>query len=237
MSREADIDRLYSLLEQLRDQVGGSQYLSDCNGRMDWPDRGIYIFFAPDETRQSADHQRITRVGTHAVSSGSGTKLWNRLISHRGTFSGKYADGGNHRGSVFRLRVGEAMIERDGLSDAFPEWGDGSSAGSDIREEELEHERRVSNFIRDLPFLWVKVDDEPGPDSRRAVIEQNLIAMLSNYNSSSADPRDSGWLGKHSPHQMIEESGLWNVNHVAEEYDPSFLDLLDTHVTRTTAVC
>lgn len=236
MTREADINRLYSLLDRLRDRVGGPQYLSDCNGRMDWPGRGIYIFFASDETRQSTDHQRITRVGTHAVSSGSGTSLWNRLISHRGTFSGKYAGGGNHRGSVFRLRVGEAMIEKDGLHDEFLEWGDGTSAGSEIREQELEHERRVSDFIRDLPFLWVKVDDEPGPDSRRAELEQNLIAMLSNYETTSVDSRDSDWLGRHSPRQMIRESGLWNINHVAEKYDPSFLDILETHIERTTSV-
>lgn len=236
MSRDADLDRLYSLLDRLRDRVGGPQYLSECNGRMDWPERGIYIFFAPDETRQATDHRRITRVGTHAVSSGSGTSLWNRLISHRGTFSGKYADGGNHRGSVFRLRVGEAMIERDGLHDALPDWGDGITAESDIREQELEHERRVSDYIRDLPFLWVKVNDKPGPDSRRAVLEQNLIAILSNYRSSSVDPRDSDWLGNHSLNKMIRESGLWNVNHVAEEYDPSFLDLLETHIEKTTTV-
>lgn len=236
MSRESHINQLYSLLDRLRDRVGGPQYLSDCNGRMDWPERGLYIFFAPDETRQSTDHQRINRIGTHAVSSGSGTSLWNRLISHRGTFSGKYADGGNHRGSVFRLRVGEAMIERDGLHDEFPDWGDGTSAGSKIREQELEHERHVSNFIRDLPFLWVEVDDEPGPDSRRAEIEQNLIAMLSNYGDTPVDPRNSDWLGNHSPNQMIRGSGLWNVNHVAEDYDPSFLDLLETHIERTTSL-
>lgn len=186
MSREADLDHLHSLLDRLSDRVDGPEYLSDCNGRMDWPERGIYIFLTPDETRQSTDHQRITRIGTHAVSTGSGTSLWNRLISHRGTFNGKYADGGNHRGSVFRLRVGEAMIEKDGLYDEFPEWGDGSSAGSEIREQELEHERRVSDYIRDLPFLWVKVNDEPGPDSRRSELEQNLIAMVSNYQDSSS---------------------------------------------------
>lgn len=112
MNRESDINRLHSLLDRLRGRVGGPRYLSECNGRIDWPERGIYIFFASDETHHSTDHQRITRVGTHTVSSGSGTSLWNRLIAHRGTFSGKYAGGGNHRGSVFRLRVGEAMIER-----------------------------------------------------------------------------------------------------------------------------
>lgn len=234
MSRQADLSRLYSLLALLRNRVDGPNYLANCNGRMDWPERGIYIFLSANETWQSTDHQRITRVGTHAVSRGSGTSLWNRLISHRGTFSGKYAGGGDHRGSVFRLRVGEAMAEREGLHDEFPEWGDGTSAGSELRNDELEHERRVSDHIRSLPFLWVAVDDEPGPESRRAELEQNIIALASSYQTSSVDPRDSDWLGKHSPNQLIRESGLWNVDHVMKNHDSSFLDLLETHIEKTT---
>lgn len=222
--------------DRLEDRVGGTQTLSDCHGRMDWPERGIYLFFAPDETRVTGDKLRITRVGTHAVSEGSGTSLWNRLITHRGTFSGKYADGGNHRGSVFRLRVGEALIEQHDLHQEYPEWGDGTSAGSELREQELEHERRVSEYIRDLPFLWLKVDDEPSPDSRRACLERNLIALLSNYERESIDPRDTSWLGKHSPSDAIRRSGLWNVNHVTEEYEPSFLETFESQIKETEAI-
>ena len=236
MTREQDIDVLYDLIDQLEAQVGGKQKLAECHGRMDWPERGLYIFFSPDETRQGTSQSRITRIGTHAVSTGSGTTLWNRLISHRGTFTGKYANGGHHRGTVFRLRIGEAMIERDDLHDRYPRWGEGSSAGSDIREQELEHERRVSDYIRELPFLWVKVDDEPGPESLRATLEQNLIALLSNYNKNPVDPRDTTWLGKYSPNRKIRESGLWNVDHVDDKYDRSFLDSFKTHIEQTTRV-
>lgn len=236
MDRAADVDRLYALIDRLADRVNGYQYLSDCHGRMDWPERGIYLFFAPDETRASSDQLRVTRIGTHAVSSGSGTTLWNRLITHRGTLRGSYANGGNHRGSVFRLRVGEAMIERDGLDEDIPTWAEGSAAGSDIREKELDHERRVSAYIRDLPFLWVKVDDEPGPDSHRAYLEQSLIGLLSNYGKASIDPRDPDWLGKHSPSAAIRESGLWNVNHVTDDYEPEFFDLLEYHIAQTTPI-
>ena len=48
MARREDIDRLYDLLEDLEETVGGKQKLKDCTGYMDWPDRGVYIFFAPD---------------------------------------------------------------------------------------------------------------------------------------------------------------------------------------------
>jgi len=233
MSRRSDLDRLYDLLDRLEDTVGGKQRLKDCTGYMDWPDRGVYFFFAEDETRNSTDQLRLTRIGTHAVSTGSGTSLWNRLRTHRGANRGTYEDGGNHRGSVFRKRVGEAMIGRDSLHDEYPHWGKGSSAGRERRLTELEHERRVSDYIRDLPFLWIAVGDEPSPMSDRAYIERNSIALVSNHQKEPIDPRDHHWLGADSPRDEITDSGLWNINHVDEQYDPAFLDRLAAAVDQT----
>lgn len=235
MSRAADLDRLYDLFDGLAERTGGMRRLRDCTGYMDWPERGVYFFFADDETRDSSDHPRLTRVGTHAVSSGSGTSLWNRLRTHRGAKSGTYEGGGNHRGSVFRKRVGEAMIERDDRHDEYPHWGDGSSAKRERRLAELDHEQRVSQHIRDLPFLWIKIDDEPGPESDRACVERNAIALVSNYESDSIDPRDDDWLGRESPRREIRESGLWNINHIEEEYDRTFLTRLTAAVEETSA--
>jgi len=121
--RQDDVDRLYALLDRLADRVGGTRTLGECTGHLDWPDRSLYIFFAHDETRENTDQRRITRIGTHGVTAGSQTSLWNRLRTHRGTLSGQYAGGGNHRGSIFRLHVGEAMIERDGREGEYPQWG------------------------------------------------------------------------------------------------------------------
>lgn len=234
MSRHSDLDRLYDLFDRLEENVGGKQRLKDCTGYMDWPERGVYFFFAKDETRESTDQLRLTRVGTHAVSSGSGTSLWNRLRTHRGANSGTYEGGGNHRGSVFRRRVGEAMIEQHDLHDEYPHWGEGSSASRERRLDELELEQQASDYIRDLPFLWVKVDDEPGPESDRAYIERNTIALVSNYAKESIDGRENGWLGNASASEAIRQSGLWNVNHVGEQYDPGFLDRLKTAIETTT---
>jgi len=227
MTREEDINRLYELLTELEAQVGGKQKLGDCTGYMDWPDRGVYLFFAPDEFR--GEQLRVTRVGTHAVSSGSSTSLWDRLRTHRGAKRGTYEGGGNHRGSVFRKRVGEALIERDTHHDEYPNWGIGSSAGREQRLAELELEQQVSDYLRDLPFLWVDVDDEPGPDSTRAYLERNAIALLSNYERESIDSRKD-WLGQYSRSEKIRRSGLWNVDHVDENYDPDFLDTLHTYI-------
>lgn len=49
MSRESDLHRLYRLLTDLEDRIGGKQRLGDCTGYMDWPERGVYFFFSHDE--------------------------------------------------------------------------------------------------------------------------------------------------------------------------------------------
>ena len=233
MTRKSDLDRLYSLFSDLERRVNGMQRLKDCTGYMDWPDRGVYFFFANDERRDTTDHYRLTRVGTHAVSSGSGTKLWNRLRTHRGPNSGTYEDGGNHRGSVFRKRVGEAFIQRHDLHDEYSYWGNGSSAGRDRRLSEHDLEQQVSEYIRDLPFLWIRVDDEAGPESDRAYVERNAIALVSNFRKDTYDRRGDDWLGRESLSHEIRESGLWNINHVEEDYDPAFLGRLADAVTKT----
>lgn len=91
------------------------------------------------------------------------------------------------------------MVERHDLDDEYPEWGDGSGAGGDLRLEELEMERRVSDYLRQLPFLWIDVPDEPGPGNDRVYLERNAIALLSNFGKASVDPRSNEWLGTDSP--------------------------------------
>ncbi len=229
-SRKEDLDQLYGLLCELESRLNGKRVLDSCHGRMGWPERGVYFFFSADKERNEDGALRVTRVGTHAVSRGSGTTLWGRLRTHRGPLTGKYPDGGNHRGSIFRLRVGEALREKYGLHEEYPDWGRGSSAGRDIRQNEYELEQQVSAYIREMPFLWVKIVDAPASTSRRAYIERNAIALLSNYNKPSIDERAGKWLGNYSPVVKIRKSGLWNSNHVDEEYDPMFLDELERYI-------
>lgn len=239
MTRADDLDRFYRLLGELERRVGGARKLKNCTGYMGWPDRGVYLFFGPGETRAGSDDPRVTRVGTHAVSAGSGTTLWSRLKQHSGTGSRSDAHphGGNHRGSVYRKRVGEALIRRYGLHDDYPDW-DRRWAGIDrdrsaVRDEEYTLERRVSAYVRDQPFLWLDVDDEPGPDSDRAYVERNAIALLSNLDREPVDPRPDWWLGRDSRSPAIRGAGLWNVNHTDEAYDPAFLDRMREAVGAT----
>ena len=191
---------------------------------MKWPKRGVYFFMEPGEVRaETGDGPRIVRVGTHALKTGAKTKLWSRLKQHKGiTRSG----GGNHHGSIFRLIVGAALMQRDRLD--FPSWGKGGTAPREVRKLEQPLERKVSTIIGDMPFLWLAIEDEPGPDSLRGYIERNAIALLSNYNDEKhpIDSPSPSWLGRYCDREKVRNSGLWNSNHVDEDYDSAFLDVL-----------
>jgi len=236
-ARLEDIPRFYHLLGELEEKLGGKRSLARVHGKMNWPRRGVYFFLEAGEFRStSGDGLRVVRIGTHALKVGSKSTLWKRLRQHRGTNTGRYAGGGNHRGSIFRGHVGYALIEKESWpNEITSEWSQGGTASSDLRSGELPLERRVSEHIRAMPFLWLAIGDEPGPQSLRGYIERNSIALLSNYPHVSTpsegtvciDPPSPNWLGRYSHHPALKKSGLWNVNHVDKGYDRGFLDILD----------
>lgn len=221
MSRLSHLRDFYSLLDTLEERLSETRRLSACTGGMRWPERGIYFFREAGEVRtDSGGGARVVRVGTHALKTGSRTTLWNRLSQHRGTArSGR----GNHRGSIFRLIIGTALIERDGF--CCRTWDNGrGSAPREVRELEQPLEQAVSKVIGEMPVLWLAVEDEPGPNSLRGYIEKNAIALLSNYRGQSIDSPSRLWLGHYCNRERVRTSGLWNSNHVDELYDPAFLD-------------
>ena len=120
-------------------------------------------------------------------------------------------------------------------------WGVGGSAGEAARklnvdrvpvnEAEADIEARVSEYVGRMPFLWVNVDDEPGPNSNRGFIERNAIALLSSYGHPTADGPSTEWLGRYSDRERVRRSGLWNNNHVDETYDPLFLDEMESRIS------
>lgn len=224
--RAHHLQQFYELLDQLEYKIGSARCLSECNGTMCWPQRGVYFFREAGEIRTHTGGPRIVRVGTHALKAGSKTTLWNRLSQHRGVAS---HGGGNHRGSVFRKIVGAALIRRDGWDCST--WGQGSNATKGIREAEHPLEQAVSEVIGVMPFLWLSVDDEPGPDSLRGCIERNAIALLSHYRESIDLPSPQ-WLGSWSDSEKVQQSGLWNSNHVDDDYDPAFLCALQRQIDK-----
>lgn len=227
--RLRDLIRFYEILDDLAERIGGPRILAECSGRMEWPERGIYFFQEYGETRtESGTGLRIVRVGTHALKTGFRTTLWNRLSQHRGSAK---TGSGNHRGSIFRLLVGTALSSANGLT--VPTWGHGSSTQKHVREKERPLEVLVSKTIGQMPFLWLEVQDPPGSKSLRGYIERNAIALLSNYNRSPAiDAPSPSWLGTHCSREKVRASGLWNVKHVDESYDPAFFDELERLVRK-----
>jgi len=197
-------------------------YLRDCTARIGWPRHGLYIFFDDAEPRRSGPGYRIVRIGTHGVSATSKSTLWDRLRQHRGQIGGAHAGGGNHRGSVFRLHVGAALLKSGNYSlGVQSSWGKGGSAPSHVMEHEEVLERAVSNYIGSLPTLWLAV---PGLPEERAWLERNLIGLASAAARQRVEIPSSTWLGRLSERHEILSSGLWNVNCVEHRYDPAVID-------------
>ncbi len=221
--RLAHLERFYSVLNSLREHQA-ARTLGECVGRLDWPRRGVYFFMEEGESRtDSGAGPRIVRVGTHALKPGSTTQLSTRLAQHRGQHK---SGGGNHRGSIFRLIVGSALIRQRGYE--YSTWGVGNTAPREVRADEFRLECEVSKVIGAMPFLWLDIDDEPGAGSLRGYVERNAIALLSNFKKPPLDAQSSEWLGHHCDRERVRMSGLWNSNHVEEDYDPAFLDRIET---------
>jgi hypothetical protein len=225
--RISDLRAFYALLASLAEITGGARRLASCSGRLRWPRRGVYFFMEEGENRSnSGNGLRIVRVGTHALKKDTETKLWTRLSQHRGQ---ERTGGGNHRGSIFRLIVGTALIARNGQK--FPTWGEGNNAPADVRATEFALECEVSKVVGAMPFLWLAVEDEPRADSLRAYIERNAIALLSNFGKDAVDPPSAKWLGHSYNRERVRRSGLWNSNHVDEPYEPAFLKRMEGLIT------
>ena len=82
--RISDLRSFYGLLGSLAERVGGARKLAACSGRIGWPRRGVYFFMEDGEVRSdSGSGPRIARVGTHALTKGSGTIAASRSAEGR----------------------------------------------------------------------------------------------------------------------------------------------------------
>ncbi|MBK7014465.1 MAG: hypothetical protein IPH39_02570 [Sulfuritalea sp.] len=223
--RLQDTDRLYSLLQRLAATGNGARRLKECDAQR-IPKQGVYFFWEGGQFRMTQPFDgRVVRIGTHAVSQGSKATLWNRLRTHRGGQDGS----GNHRGSIFRLHVGQALLRKTKREEQYATWGIGQSASQAIRASEEQIEQEVSAAIGEMPVLWLNVSDSASPDSDRAYLERNLIGLLAGP-TGPLDLPSVDWLGHWSTRDAIPSSGLWNVNHVFDEYDPKVVDVLEEYV-------
>lgn len=220
--RRRHLDIFYSILSQMKDSNGGFNLLYTAKPS-DFPKQGVYFFFEVDERIESSGMLKVVRVGTHAVSPVSKTTLWNRLAKHKG-----HADkrGGNHRESIFRNLVGDAMLQFGAYSDNISKSWNKKINNDFVRVMEKPLEDDVSYYISKMPFLYLNVPDSRNGRSSRAFIEKNAIALLSNRNKHVIYGASDDWLGMHSTRPQVRESGLWNIRNVDIDYDSNFLTVM-----------
>lgn len=224
MSDPAALARFYDALATL----GQPQRLGALELRS-LPQRGVYFFFEDgEERRDSGRGPRVVRVGTHALAAGSRSTLAQRLRQHRGS-----PRGGSHRGSIFRLLVGQAALASTPEA-RCPSWGikgQGRHAAdalavsrSQLAQWESPIEQQVSALLGRMRVAVLGCDDEPGPDSLRGYVERNSIALLSAAHRAGLDHPSSAWLGKRSDRALVIGSGLWNQRHTTDAVEAGFLD-------------
>jgi hypothetical protein len=207
------------LLDSLSQQLGACRQLSDCDDSTEFPRQGVYFFFEAGECRRDGQGSRVVRVGTHALNmeKPSAETLWDRLAKHRGRQLGD-TSGPRRSHSVFRRHMGTAIINRHRMGDVvLDDW-------YDYRHQPLEEqiELAVSEHIGAMPFLWLNV---PGGNDRHD-IEAGAIGLLS-MRTGDADPPSDNWLGRYAYRAEVRDSGLWNVQHTNNPYDPVFLGLME----------
>jgi hypothetical protein len=223
--RFRDYKTFYDILSKLNSIQGQQTKFNEIIGK-DVEKAGVYFFFEENELTRFYLPQtlRVVRVGTHAVSKGSKSQLWQRLRTHRGNDDGS----GSHRSSVFRLHIGSAMLASKGMKSLS--WGIGDNANQAVRESERALEGDVSQYLRQSSLSYLPILDSSSPDSDRSYIEMNSIALLTG--GGPIDQQSKNWLGNFSPTHEIRKSGLWNVNYVGDGYDPNFLGVFDELVQR-----
>lgn len=128
MTLEAAFVELTGLIDAATSRIGGARTLYDASRDRSAPRRGVYFFLDPAEHRSDGS-PRDVRVGTHGLKAASSSTLRQRLSQHRGTIS---SGRGNHRGSIFRLLVGQALIAT-GAVGPCPSWGIGSARSTAAR--------------------------------------------------------------------------------------------------------
>jgi hypothetical protein len=218
----AHVDNFYELLTDLGKRVGGTRQLATSSAHSGWPAQGVYFFFEPGEKRRDGVTSRVVRIGTHALTKSSTTKLWMRLGQHRGNVQGANPGGGNHRGSIFRHHVGTALLNTEDWPVSLQESWRQKHIDHSARLDEAVLERAVSSHIGAMPLLWLAVPDRLD----RGVVETSVIALLSNRNASG-DPPSECWLGRHADSEEVRTSGLWNVRDTNASFDPSVLVLIE----------
>ncbi|MFP3040256.1 hypothetical protein LQZ19_00390 [Treponema primitia] len=204
-----DVKKLYGILNQIVENAGGIRIFKDCDGKMYWPEKGVYFILDFDETdKYTGFCPRIVRIGTHQIRKNSKVTLWERLKQHKGTDEGY----GNHRASSFRKDVGIAIIE-DQKSKCDTWKGKKNPKNDELKNKETAIEKKVSDYVAKLGIVVISINDESSKESDRAFIEKNTIALIAEANRKF-DTISEKWLGREHTSDKINKTFLWNKDHV-----------------------
>ena len=164
--RESDRRRLHDLLDRLAARPGGLRRLSECHGRLGWPRQGVYFFYEDGETGPDG-RPRVVRVGMQRPDPDQPVHPVGGASQHRGNVGGRRPGGGNHRGSIFRLHVGAALIRRTGSPTTCLPQLLARPEPATLHPGERDVERAVSALIGRMPFTWLAVPTQPDGTSAR----------------------------------------------------------------------
>ena len=153
---------------------------------------GIYIMF--EKGQKQGDFDRIVRVGTHTAEGRLKARLKDHFISR------------NKDGSIFRKNVGKALLSKnnDPYLDLWTlDMSNKKNTATIDKVKEAEIENAVSDYLHNnISFVCFPINNK----EERLRIEEALIALL---NCSDDFYPDNNWLGRYSPVDRINRSGLW----------------------------
>lgn len=153
---------------------------------------GIYIMF--EKGQKQAELDRIVRVGTHTAEGRLKARLKDHFISQ------------NKDGSIFRKNVGKALLNKnnDPYLDLWTlDMSNKKNVATIDKEIVAEIENAVSDYLHNnISFVCFPINNKEA----RLRIEEALISLL---NCSDDFYPDNNWLGKCSPVDRINRSGLW----------------------------
>ncbi len=218
--RKRDLDVLYRTLDWYEHRKGKRIALGKVSRDL-LPVRGWCFFFENGEYRQNMSIPRIVRVESHCALDDK-MSVYNQILKHRGNIAGAYMGGGNHRRSFLRKHIGTAIMNK--LARYCETWEEDRAKAS-IRRAEHWLETMVSSATSSMEVLVVPIENIGDMDITAKYIEQNMIALLSNFNEDPVDSPSLDWLGNFCSNALVRGSGLWNSNGVMLQYDHNSLKI------------
>ena len=178
------------------------------------PRNGIYILFETGETGHGTN--RIVRISTHTGSDQLRSRLEQHFIRE------------NKDRSIFRKNIGRAILNRD--HDPFLAQWELDLTTHEAKQnyknvvdfsKQKQVEEQVTKYIQgNFRFVVFRLDEK----EKRLAWESKIISTVSLCRECQPS---SNWLGKYSPKEKIQQSGLWIVNELYKEplSDSEYIEL------------